>query len=482
MAPAWPPLPTFFMSAISESMCDRYSSGSGSGHVPSPARSDAARTRPMSASSEPNSPAIDMPERHHARAGERGQVDDGVGLELRRQRQAVGEHEPALGVGVEHLDGPAVADGEHVAGLGGPAPGHVLGRGRDGRHPHPHPELAARRHRGQHRGGPAHVGLHGDHAVGGLERQPTGVEGDALAHEHHVRHPAVDGRRGRRARRRSCSSRGGSAEPRATPSSPPSRSSAMRCSSQTSTVTPGRPAACSCGRPRPKRVGVIELGGSLTRSRARHTASADGDAPPGPLGQRAGVEAGPGHDEPLDPAPARRRSCATTNRYAAEHRSFDDGLHRAAAAVPASSATDAGSTSTAAPDFPPARTRAARGAPHGVVRRLAPASVPQPTNTTAGASAPSDPWALGSPTTTMVWPTLPLNPRWRARASSSAVSTAGSTDTDDHGRRDTRRHRRARRRSRARGRPPPPPAHRRRRPRRRDRRRPPTPPRAARNG
>ncbi len=55
----------------------------------------------------------------HRRPGQRGQVDDGVRLRLGGQREPIGQHQPALGVGVEHLDGLAAAGGEHVAGLGG---------------------------------------------------------------------------------------------------------------------------------------------------------------------------------------------------------------------------------------------------------------------------------------------------------------------------------------------------------------------------
>ena len=51
---------------------------------------------------------------------------DRVGLVLDRERERVGEDQPALGVGVEHLDGLAVADREHVAGPDRVAARHVL--------------------------------------------------------------------------------------------------------------------------------------------------------------------------------------------------------------------------------------------------------------------------------------------------------------------------------------------------------------------
>ncbi len=98
----------------------------------------------------------------------------------------------------------------------------------------------------------------------------------------------------------------------------------MRCSSHTSTVTPGRPAACAVATSA-KRVGVIELGGSLTRSRARHTASATASAAPRPLGELLGVEAGSGHDEALDPAPL-ALALVRDEPVRRQDRTFGDGL------------------------------------------------------------------------------------------------------------------------------------------------------------
>ena len=54
-------------------------------------------------------------ERTHHRAGERGDVDDRVGLGLDAEGQTVGEHQPAFGIGVEDLGGLAVAEGQHIA-------------------------------------------------------------------------------------------------------------------------------------------------------------------------------------------------------------------------------------------------------------------------------------------------------------------------------------------------------------------------------
>ena len=82
------------------------------------------------------------------------------------RRQAVGQDEPALGVGVEHLDGLAVADGEHVADAGGVAAGHVVGERQEAEHAHLGAERGDGPERAEHGGAAAHVALHADHAVG----------------------------------------------------------------------------------------------------------------------------------------------------------------------------------------------------------------------------------------------------------------------------------------------------------------------------
>ena len=51
------------------------------------------------------------------------------GLLLAGRDDPVGQDQPALGVGVEHLDGRAAVHRQHVAGALGRAGGHVLGDG-----------------------------------------------------------------------------------------------------------------------------------------------------------------------------------------------------------------------------------------------------------------------------------------------------------------------------------------------------------------
>ena len=93
-----------------EAACGR-SSGSGSGHT---ALAGRVGRRPHLVDPArrgcPSARRCGRPRATMHGAGERGEVDDGVGPVLAGQRQGVGEDQAALGVGVEHLDGLAVAD------------------------------------------------------------------------------------------------------------------------------------------------------------------------------------------------------------------------------------------------------------------------------------------------------------------------------------------------------------------------------------
>ena len=159
-------------------------------------------------------------------------------------------------------------------GFGGPAAGHVLGHRRERRHPHPDTEIAAGRQRREHGRRPAHVGLHRHHAVGRLERQAARVERDPLAHQHDVGHPAVDlDRVGRFV--------GDLQQPGRFGRSPGHAQQAAEAFVGDPLLVPDlerhRPVrtAAPLRRSRRAAAGVSELGGSFTRSRARHTASGD---------------------------------------------------------------------------------------------------------------------------------------------------------------------------------------------------------------
>ena len=67
----------------------------------SPAASEFARERVVVG----EQPARDVAERDHAGAGERGDVDHRGGLEALGVGERVAQDQPALGVGVEDLDG-----------------------------------------------------------------------------------------------------------------------------------------------------------------------------------------------------------------------------------------------------------------------------------------------------------------------------------------------------------------------------------------
>ena len=128
IAPALTP-PRFVMSAIVGVELARGSGrSSGSSHTGS---SVGRRRPPRSGSTRPrvvaHHPGDLGAEGAQAGAGEGGDVDDGVDRLLGGQHQRVGHHQPALGVGVEHLDRRAAAHGEHVAELHRRARRHVVG-------------------------------------------------------------------------------------------------------------------------------------------------------------------------------------------------------------------------------------------------------------------------------------------------------------------------------------------------------------------
>ena len=140
----------------------------------------------------------DLPaERDDLGAGEGGDVDDPVGVLLAGEADAVAEHHPALGVGVEDLDAGAVAHDDDVARALRGAARHVLGEAevagdRDGQ-----VELGGGEDRPGDRGRARHVALHRDHAGGRLDVEAAAVEGDALADERHRRPRAGGGPRHR---------------------------------------------------------------------------------------------------------------------------------------------------------------------------------------------------------------------------------------------------------------------------------------------
>ena len=124
---------------------------------------------------------MQVTERGHDGAGQRGDVDH-VG---RAQRagvvQAVRQHQPALGVGVVDLDRLAVRGPDDVIGLEGGLADHVLGRA-DHRHDLDRKaKLGDGTRRLEHRRRARHVELHPDQAARRLQRVPARVVREPLA-------------------------------------------------------------------------------------------------------------------------------------------------------------------------------------------------------------------------------------------------------------------------------------------------------------
>ena len=191
-----------------------------------------------------------------------------VGVVLGRPHDRVGQDQPALGVGVEHLDGAAAVHAQHVAGPVGGVAGHVLGhrhrRGDRDRQLQP----GGQHRRGDHGRGAAHVGRHVVHVRRGLDRDAAGVERDALADQRDLRP-----RRGA----------AGPAQPhqprlarRALPDAEHAAVTRPRRARRRRAPRPRGPAASASSAARAANdSGNRSLGGVLTRSRAVRTASRD---------------------------------------------------------------------------------------------------------------------------------------------------------------------------------------------------------------
>ena len=126
-------------------------------------------------------------ERPHARSGQGGDVDDRVGFDLRGHDDGIGHHQTPLRIGVEHLDGRAVAMGDDVTHLHRRARGHVVGAHDVGGHLRRHRQVVQYEHRREHRAAAGHVVLHhGVHHVARFDGETAGVVGEALADEYDV--------------------------------------------------------------------------------------------------------------------------------------------------------------------------------------------------------------------------------------------------------------------------------------------------------
>ena len=113
--------------------------------------------------------------------GECREVEDRRGLLATGGDERVGEDQATFCISVEDLDGRAVLVPDDVTDPLRVAAEHVVGDRKEGAHADLHAHVARRRQRPDDRGGTTHVALHGDHSVGRLDRQASGVERDALA-------------------------------------------------------------------------------------------------------------------------------------------------------------------------------------------------------------------------------------------------------------------------------------------------------------
>ena len=129
---------------------------------------------------------IHVAERNHDGSGEGGGIDQMGAAELAGVAESVGENEAAFGIGVDDLDRLAGHGDLHVAGLLRFAGGHVFGGADDGGDLHFRLEQRDGAHDADHGGAAGHVVFHFLHAVGGLDRNAAGVEGDAFADQSEV--------------------------------------------------------------------------------------------------------------------------------------------------------------------------------------------------------------------------------------------------------------------------------------------------------
>ncbi len=171
---------------MSERRSSRWPAPIGMRHAGSPTACPAAATWAANAGSLSNSPAIWPPSAVTMLpvSVARSTMADGRRC-AHRPGQRVGQHQPALRIGVDHLDRGAVAHAQHVGRAVAGGPGRVLRHGEhgDGRGRGSPP--GQRQHRPGAGGGTRHVGPHLLHARGRLDAEAPGVEGDPLADEHH---------------------------------------------------------------------------------------------------------------------------------------------------------------------------------------------------------------------------------------------------------------------------------------------------------
>ena len=227
------------------------------------------------------------PERDDARARERGEVDDRDRIVLGlRVMERVGEHDAALGVGIEHLDRLARRRGDDVAGPIGVA-ARAGSRRRRSRRPRGSAARAARTRAAT----PITVAAPdmscfiSSMPCGGLDRDAARVERDALAHDARTARDVL--RRALAARTRARSGAAGARCRRPPRGSRPS--CAARARERRTRATAGPPRAPPCAPPAASCSGESTLGGRFESSRAMFCDSAITHAAARGLAARAQV-------------------------------------------------------------------------------------------------------------------------------------------------------------------------------------------------
>ena len=182
IAPPQRPSPTFLMSATSLLISSSYISGI---HRQLPDRLAARAGR----GHDRVAPGLIVghhaghfgAQRHDAGAGERGQVDDlAAPRSTASDSTSASTSRPSASVLWTSIVRPLRAV-QHVAQLHRRRPGHVFDQPRDADDVDRQLQLCDGLHRADHRRGAGLVALHGEHAVGRLERQAAGVERHAFA-------------------------------------------------------------------------------------------------------------------------------------------------------------------------------------------------------------------------------------------------------------------------------------------------------------
>ncbi len=123
-------------------------------------------------------------ERNDYRPGQGSEIDDRLGrIGLLRPVERIAQYQPALGIGVEHLDRLSRHRRDDIAGALRIAVGHVFDEPADPDDVRLGLARSERAHCARYRRGTAHVPFHVFHARSGLEADAAGIEGDALADE-----------------------------------------------------------------------------------------------------------------------------------------------------------------------------------------------------------------------------------------------------------------------------------------------------------